>query len=219
VQRLLAQRQSDATGRPPLFIQTKLSVGPADDQYEREADQVANQVMTMPDKVQRQGEEEEEIQTKRDYLQRQGEEEEEEIQTKRDYLQRQGEEEEEEVQTKRDYLQRAGDLSGSFEVGGEMEDAIRSQKGGGQPLPDATRDFFESRFGRDFSGVRVHDSGSADALSRSLQSRAFTTGTDIFFRQGTYNPANSTGRELLAHELTHVIQQGGANIKEKSETE
>jgi len=255
VQRMFTQ--DNAPNPPATFIQTKLAVGPADDQYEREADSVANQVMSMPDTTQRQPEEEEPVQTKRDYLQRQEEEEdiaqakrddlqrqaepeeeeeeEEPIQAKRDDLQRQAEEEEEEpiqtkrdeiqrqampeeeeeLQAKRDIIQRSG-MDGGFDVGGDIEENIRSQKGGGQALPAETQSFFGDRFGRDFSGVRVHDNAQSDSLNRSVQARAFTTGKDIFFKQGEYNPGSGAGQTLLAHELTHVIQQNGDEIQRKS---
>jgi hypothetical protein len=67
----------------------------------------------------------------------------------------------------------------------------------------------ESAFGTDFGGVRVHTDSSADSLNQALSARAFTTGQDIFFRQGEYSPGSSSGKELLAHELTHVVQQTG----------
>ena len=73
----------------------------------------------------------------------------------------------------------------------------------------------ESSFGADFSGVRIHDDARADGLSQALSARAFATGRDVFFRQGEYSPGTSAGRELLAHELTHVVQQGGAEIRRK----
>ena len=66
----------------------------------------------------------------------------------------------------------------------------------------------ESAFGAGFGGVRVHTGAEADALSAALSARAFTAGQDIFFRRGEYAPQSSTGRQLLAHELTHVVQQG-----------
>jgi ribonuclease HI len=62
-------------------------------------------------------------------------------------------------------------------------------------------------FGSDFSGVRVHTDDRADRLNRSLDARAFTTGKDVFFRQGEYQPGSPAGNKLLAHELTHVVQQ------------
>ena len=90
-----------------------------------------------------------------------------------------------------------------------IEDKITTSRGKGQPLLESTRDFMEPRFGADFSGVKVHTDGQADGLNRSLHARAFTTGQDIFFRQGEYNPGSQQGKELLAHELTHVVQQTG----------
>jgi len=73
----------------------------------------------------------------------------------------------------------------------------------------------ESAFGTDFSGVRVHTDAEADALNQAVNAVAFTTGQDVFFRQGAYNPSHSSGRELLAHELTHVVQQGGGPVQGK----
>jgi hypothetical protein len=107
-------------------------------------------------------------------------------------------------------------MDGGFDVGGDIEETIRSQRGGGQALPAETQGFFENRFGRDFSSVRVHDNAQSDTLNRSLQARAFTTGKDIFFKQGEYNPGSGAGQTLLAHELTHVIQQNGDEIQRKS---
>ncbi len=67
--------------------------------------------------------------------------------------------------------------------------------------------------GSDFSRVKVHTDQTADTLNRSIQARAFTTGNDVFFRQGEYNPQSRGGQELIAHELTHVVQQGGVQRK------
>ena len=72
---------------------------------------------------------------------------------------------------------------------------------------------------RDFSGVRVHANAHADGLNRSLQARAFTVGQDIYFRHGEYSPGSSTGRELLAHELTHVVQQSPGTVQTKPDGE
>jgi hypothetical protein len=65
--------------------------------------------------------------------------------------------------------------------------------------------------------VNIHADSEADSLNKQVGARAFTTGSDIFFRQGEYNPASSNGQELLAHELTHVVQQGGAGVQKKAE--
>jgi hypothetical protein len=101
-------------------------------------------------------------------------------------------------------------LGGVLEVTDEIESRIEGQRGGGRGLPDSAREFFEPRFGQDFSGVQIHTGKEADMLNRQLDARAFTTGSDIFFRDGEYNPESSGGRELLAHELAHVIQQGAS---------
>ena len=70
-----------------------------------------------------------------------------------------------------------------------------------------------SAFNADFSGVRIHTSTEADSMNRSLSAKAFTTGKDIYFRQDEYNPGSSGGRELLAHELTHVVQQNPDTVQ------
>jgi Domain of unknown function (DUF4157) len=77
----------------------------------------------------------------------------------------------------------------------------------GQPLDTATRAFMESRFGRDFSRVRVHTGGDAAASARAVGARAYTYGSDVFFGAGQYSPGTYEGRGLLAHELAHVVQQ------------
>jgi hypothetical protein len=220
VQRLLAQRK--LTAAPNGAVQTKLTVGAPDDVYEQEADSVAHQVMTMPDKVQREeAPEDEELAMKR--VQREELPEDEELAMKR--IQRDAAPEEEELAMKR--IQRdaapeeelmmksaTGDVP---DVSDDTESQIESMRGGGHSMPDNTRGFFESRFGQDFSGVNIHTGAQADSLNRSLEARAFTTGSDIFFRNGEYNPDSSGGRELLAHELTHVVQQGGSQAQRKTE--
>ena len=75
--------------------------------------------------------------------------------------------------------------------------------------PDV-RAHMESAFGADFGNVRLHTDANADVLNRTLGADAFTTGRDIYFRQGRYDPDGTSGRRLLAHELTHVVQQAGS---------
>jgi hypothetical protein len=91
--------------------------------------------------------------------------------------------------------------------------AMGSLRGGGRPLPSSLRSFFESRFARDFSGVRVHTDGAAASAARSIDARAFTIGRDVVLGAGEYRPDSAAGRHLLAHELTHVVQQGGAQSR------
>jgi hypothetical protein len=90
----------------------------------------------------------------------------------------------------------------------EMEARIKAAKGKGEPLSEDVRGQMEPAFGADFTGVRVHTDGEAHGLSESLQARAFTTGQDIFFKSGEYDPGSPPGQELLAHELAHTVQQG-----------
>ena len=98
---------------------------------------------------------------------------------------------------------------GEGDVAPEVEQAIQTAHGGGQALDSTVHAQMEPAMGADFSGVHVHTGGQADTLNRNLSPRAFTTGQDIFFKQGEYSPGSSGGRELLAHELTHVVQQNG----------
>ncbi|MEH1954605.1 eCIS core domain-containing protein [Nostoc sp.] len=99
----------------------------------------------------------------------------------------------------------------------KLETSIQQKRGKGQPLSDKLREPMEQAFGKDFSGVRVHADAQSDQINRSIQARAFTTGQDIFFRQGEYASGSKQGQELLAHELTHVVQQNGSAIKAKTE--
>jgi hypothetical protein len=110
---------------------------------------------------------------------------------------------------------RAQEEAQSNAVHATVERAIQEQRGGGQPLDTGIRRQMESSMGADFSRVRVHTGGQADTLNRALSARAFTTGHDIFFRQGAYQPGSFVGRELLAHELTHVVQQNGDQVRRK----
>jgi hypothetical protein len=99
--------------------------------------------------------------------------------------------------------------SEGFAAPSEVESAIQQARHGGQPLPAGVREPMQQALGRSFADVRVHTDSTADQLNRSLQARAFTTGADIFFRQGEYSPGSHAGQRLLAHELTHVVQQQG----------
>ena len=112
-------------------------------------------------------------------------------------------------------LQLARQGEGERGVPDEVEASIQAARGGGQALDRAVRAQLEPALGADFGGVRVHADRRADGLSEALGARAFTTGKDIFFRQGEYNPGSGRGRELLAHELTHVVQQNGGAVQTK----
>ncbi len=94
-------------------------------------------------------------------------------------------------------------------MGEELAQRLASQTGRGSPLASDVRNFMEPRFRTDFSQVRVHTDTAATEMNRTLKSKAFTHRQDIYFGPGRYNPTSWQGRELLAHELTHVIQQQG----------
>ena len=176
------------------ILQTRLKVGAPNDIYQQEADRVAGQVMRMlePD-----------LQTKPLVSQH----------PQITPIQRLCPECEEEMphqpmEEEQQRIQTQAVADSPSEVAPDLESKIQSQRGSGQPLPESSRNFFGPRMGTDFSSVRVHNSVTADNLNQALNARAFTTGQDIFFRHGEYNPGSSSGKELLAHELTHVVQQG-----------
>lgn len=209
--------QFDAGLMQNLGLQPKLTVGQPGDKYEQEADNVAGQVVEQINSPQAQqktlqreamSEKEEELQMKplADSIQRQEMPEEEELQQKplADTVQREAiSEEEEDLQMKPDVQRQAvgGDASA------QVESEISGARGQGQPLSDDVRGSMEGAFGTDFGGVRVHTDEQSNQLNTSLQSRAFTTGQDIFFKKDEFDPGSQDGQELLAHELTHVVQQ------------
>ena len=220
-------------------LQTKLTVNTPGDIFEHEADRVADQVMRTEaahpvapqispllqdqesvqsaeelqtarnetaERLQRQEleEEEEELQTKRLQRQENIEEEEEELQAKRLQRQEAAEEEEEELQTKS-----AGGSSSAASRPGFAR-MLRAETAGGAPLDREARAFFEPRFGRDLGDVRIHTGGRAASLSRDINARAFTHQRHVYFGAGAYDAKSTEGRRLIAHELTHTVQQAGS---------
>ncbi|MGL5064752.1 MAG: DUF4157 domain-containing protein [Microcoleus sp.] len=200
----LLQRQCACGGGCPrckqeLGIQTKLKISEPGDRYEQEADRIADEVMRMPrPSVQRQVEpeeaEEERVQRKAiaskitPLVKRQA-----------DFLE---EEEEEIIQPKHSSSQVTIAIPA-------IEAGIQSLwQNSGQPLSADLRAFMEPRFGRNFSNIRIHTGSQAEQLSRSLNAGAFTIGNDIILRTRQFNPESNSGKKLLAHELTHTIQQG-----------
>lgn len=115
--------------------------------------------------------------------------------------------------------QRSGG-GGDFDLDDATATRINRSRGSGQPLDGSVQKQMGESMGSDFSGVRVHTGSESHQLNEQLNAKAFTTGSDIFFREGAYNPQSSSGQELIAHELTHVVQQssgavggGGAGMK------
>ncbi|HUF39214.1 MAG TPA: DUF4157 domain-containing protein, partial [Anaerolineales bacterium] len=107
-------------------------------------------------------------------------------------------------------IQRSG--GGPAEVEEDTAGRIEASRGGGQELDPGVRETMGAAMGQDFSDVRVHTSPEADDLNQKLGAEAFTTGSDVFFSDGAYDPGSGSGQELLAHELTHVVQQGSGQV-------
>ncbi len=93
----------------------------------------------------------------------------------------------------------------------QLSEAL-SNSGSGQSLDGGAREYLEPKFGHSFENVKIHADGRADELSKSVGARAFTTGQDVYFREGEYKPSSNEGRHLLAHELTHTIQQSRGSV-------
>ncbi|MEO0535320.1 MAG: DUF4157 domain-containing protein [Cyanobacteria bacterium P01_A01_bin.123] len=173
-------------GIPGQPLQAKLTVGAADDKYEREADRVAARVV---DQIHSGGVGQPLVQS------------EEQLSRKPEMRQVPG-------------VQRS--LLEGGEVSADIESAINRSRGSGQPLDAGLQATMGQAMGADFSQVRVHTGAQADALNQSIQAKAFTTGQDVFFRQGEYQPGSRGGQELIAHELTHVVQQGASAIHRRT---
>lgn len=114
--------------------------------------------------------------------------------------------------------ERPGDVSAGKAAPPSVQKALA---GAGRPLPEDTQNAMENSFGRDFSEVRVHTDGQAAASAGDIQAKAYTSGSNIVFNRGEYAPDTAGGRRLLAHELTHVVQQGAAQERavQRDETE
>jgi len=180
----------EALGYP---VQTRLKVGAPDDAHEREAEAVADRVMAAPEPV-----------LQRECAQCTDEKD-------KDKPAAHDKDKPEDATLQR--LAQSGTPGSSVTgggrdaVGGALAQGLASSQGGGQSLPRSERSFFESRLGVPLGAVRVHTGPQAAAWSEQLGARAFTLGRDVYFGAGEYQPGSATGRHLLAHELTHVLQQ------------
>jgi hypothetical protein len=178
------------------FVQAKMTVNKPGDKFEQEADRTADRVMRMPkpeEKIQKAELKDEKIQKKEEEKIQKAESKEEKIQK---------------AEAKEEKIQRRGD--GTPAVSSSTQSAIRNKTTGGQPMSTDVRSFMEPRFGADFGNVRIHNDAESASLSNQLSARAFTYQNHIFFSRDQYQPGTSEGRHLLAHELTHTVQQGAA---------
>ncbi|MGC9418729.1 MAG: DUF4157 domain-containing protein [Rhodovulum sp.] len=173
-----------ATAAARLAIQPKLTLGQPGDRYEAEADHIAEQVVS-DRPIPLTG-----PLPVTPLVQRQPEEE---------------EEDEEELQMK--------SAGRPAPTGAAIEAAAAAVASGGRPLSRAERSYFEPRFGRDLSAVRLHDGARAASAAGAIGARAYTLGRNVAFAAGQYDPASRDGRRLMAHELTHTLQQGAGVIR------
>src|SRR5665648_5875 len=211
-------------------VQSKLTVNKPGDKFEQEADKMADKVMRMPapappekeEKVQRATLPEEKVQKAtlpEEKIQKATLPEEkiqkatlpeEKVQKKEEEKVQKANLPEEKIQKKEEEkLQRKGG-DGTSAVASDTQSAIKSKTSGGQPLSSEARSYMEPRFNADFSNVRIHNDPESARLSNQLSARAFTYQNHVFFSRDQYQPGTSEGKQLLAHELTHTIQQGHA---------
>jgi hypothetical protein len=213
------------TAKDPFFVQRKLSIGKPDDHYEKQADQVADKVvqrMSDPAPVQAKAAAPAPVSTvpaghvsasaaQPEALQMKEQEgKEDEISGDEKKLQRKPvfdsmADPPDDIQKKE-----TGADSDAKDMTGGLEQRLQKTKGTGTPLPSDTKTAMESSMGADFSSVRVHKGTEAAELSNDLQAQAFTHGNDIYFNDNKFDSTSSSGRHLLAHELTHTVQQGAA---------
>ncbi|HZW65416.1 MAG TPA: DUF4157 domain-containing protein [Hanamia sp.] len=190
------QSDSNNSEQKSAFFQAKLSVNAPGDRYEQEADSVANAVVNQQAKapvVQQK-----ELVPEKEKMKG--------IQ-KKDTANDEKKKKVTPVQTK----QETTEMTASPSVSSKIE----SSSGKGNSLPAKTQHEMSASFGTDFSNVKVHNDGEAQNINQELQSQAFTHGRDIYFNAGRYQPENNEGKLLLAHELTHVVQQGeGVHTKQ-----
>ncbi len=172
------------------FTQAKLTIGKPNDRYEREADAVAEHVMTMPEPgVAKVGTSIKSHGIRGRSAQK--------LQPKRL------------AKNKVQFKKQSSFVPTTTPT---LETRLNASKGRGKPLQKQTRSFMEPRFGQDFGGVRVHTGSDAVQMNRALGAQAFTHGQDVYFGSGKYSPETGTGKRLVAHELTHVIQQTGNQL-------
>jgi hypothetical protein len=205
----------ESTQNTNAFFQPKLSIGQPDDAYEKEADAVASKVVSNQQSaspvvqqksisnIQRlaTSQEDEKFATNDARMLK-----DKEIQEKPEIQRRCAEcEEEQAVQKKSE---------GGSTASSAVSSAIQST-GKGNSLPQQTLGEMNASFGVDFSNVNIHTSADAVQMNKELGAQAFTHGSDIYFNNGKYDPGSQSGKELLAHELTHVVQQGASKAGDR----
>ena len=188
----LASKPAMLQGRAKPLIQPKLTVNTPGDIYEQEADAMADRVMRMSSN-----------EAAKPITGLIGAS-----------LQRKCAHCEEEDKRRKPVMRKTEAGNSGMNVSSSFAASLNASKGGGSPLPQATKNLMENAFSTDFSSVKIHTDSQASELSSGINAMAFTTGNDIYFNQGQYHPGSDEGKQLLAHELTHVIQQKGRTENE-----
>lgn len=172
-------------------VQAKLNIGKSNDKYEVEADAAADRIVSNR-----------ESQSKGFFPP-----------TQTSFVQKRTAKEDKEVQTKeekeeKEPVQKSATTDATPADTTALESKLQSSKGGGSPMENATKKEMESGFGTDFSDVKIHNDATAVQMNKELGAQAFASGNDVYFNEGKYNPDSQSGKHLLAHELTHTLQQG-----------
>lgn len=206
-----ADKMADKVMRMPTPVspakEEKLQRQP-DDKLQKKEDEKIQKAPEKEEKVQRAPDEK--LQKKEDEKLQKAPEKEEKVQRAPDEkLQKKEDEKVLKAPANDEKLQRKGGDS-TPAIGSAVQSSIQSQTAGGQPLSSDVRGYMEPRFGADFSNVRVHNDAVSANLNTQLSARAFTYQNHVFFSGNQYQPGTSEGKQLLAHELTHTIQQGHA---------
>jgi Domain of unknown function (DUF4157) len=176
---------------PKLIIQPKLTINSPGDRYEQEADAMADRVMRMSSN-------ENTIKPTTGLIGA--------------TVQRKCAACEEAEKRKMPVMRKAGSGNPGIQASPALVSSLNTTKGSGSPLPQGTKSFMENAFSTNFSNVRVHADDKAAEMSNGINAKAFTSGNDIFFNSGQFSPDSVSGKHLLAHELTHTIQQLNNNI-------
>ena len=179
------------------IVQAKLTVNTPGDIYEQEADAMADRVMRMSSN--------ESVKPVTGLIGKS--------------LQRKCAQCEEEEKKKKPVMRKMDAGNSGTSVSSSFASSLNASKGGGSPLPQGTRIFMENAFSTDFSSVKIHTGNVASEMSKGINANAFTFGKDIYFKSGGYSPNTYSGKNLLAHELTHVVQQTGSKqVKKENDT-
>ncbi|WP_157492737.1 eCIS core domain-containing protein [Echinicola pacifica] len=214
------QSKPIADGLSKLQMKEEVQEEPAvQSKEDSEAEEVA-QMQEMEEPEIQAKEEEPEVQAKEEEPEIQAKEEEPEVQAKEEEPEVQAKEEEPEVQAREEeetaVQEKSENEATSLQDSSLLEQSILEARGLGSPLPIEVQLQLEQGFGADFSEVRIHTDPAAIQMCSELNAQAFTHGNDIFFNEGKYQPQSREGRHLLAHELTHTLQQQASDSESKN---